>query len=239
MASRKINRRSRRGPGAHPALAGTRAPGERSHRPGLLTDAVLYRHPAWATPFDPRQPVRGRSPPPRGATSRPQFFMLAASTRTVTAEHGLDRVWLPYRGGKLGMEALLPPPCSPAARCPEPRRWVANDLPAGTRSALRPDQERLLPTVNIATHIMHEAVLTKARWRRVHPAAIFHTGLPRQGRAARPWWSTRPTLDVGGRRAPLPRRDVPSAGRERRAVMPPLVTFARPYLLVVTEPRER
>ena len=72
----------------------------------MLTDA-LYMHAAWATPFDPDE----TSPDPfttaagRHVTAQ---FMINGSYGAVSAD-GWTAVWLPYRGGKLAMEALLPP----------------------------------------------------------------------------------------------------------------------------------
>ena len=76
----------------------------------MLTDA-LYLHAAWATPFDPDETGPG---PFTTAAGRPVTaqFMLGGQYRAVSTG-GWTAVWLPYRGGKLAMEALLPP----AAAC--------------------------------------------------------------------------------------------------------------------------
>ncbi len=98
------------------------APGSLDDHIGwVLTDA-LYLHAAWATPFDPDATSPGSFTTAAGRTVTAQF-MLGDDYRAVTAD-GWTAVWLPYRGGKLGMEALLPPRGRPAARCPAPRRWA-------------------------------------------------------------------------------------------------------------------
>ena len=80
----------------------------------MLTDA-LYMNAAWATPFDPNDTV-----PDSFTTAAGQrvtaHFMVNGAYRAVSAD-GWTAVWLPYRGGKLAMEALLPPAGRPAARC--------------------------------------------------------------------------------------------------------------------------
>ena len=79
----------------------------------VLTDAV-YMHAAWATPFDPNE----TSPEPFTTSSGKHVtaqFMTGGEYSAVRAG-GWTAVWLPYRGGKLGMEALLPPAAWPAAR---------------------------------------------------------------------------------------------------------------------------
>ena len=79
----------------------------------VLTDA-LYMHAAWATPFDPSE----TSPEPFTTSSGREVtaqFMTGGQYSAVRAG-GWTAVWLPYRGGTLGMEALLPPAGRPAAR---------------------------------------------------------------------------------------------------------------------------
>ena len=79
----------------------------------VLTDA-LYLHAAWATPFDAHQTSPG---PFTTATGRrvSAKFMKGGEFRVANAA-GWTAVRIPYRGGKLAMEALLPG--SGAAGCP-------------------------------------------------------------------------------------------------------------------------
>src|SRR5580693_3408469 len=72
----------------------------------VLTDA-LYMNAPWATPFDANQ----TSPGPFTTAVGPQVtaqFMTGGPFNAVHAG-GWTAVWLPYSGGKLAMEALLPP----------------------------------------------------------------------------------------------------------------------------------
>ena len=72
-------------------------------------------HAAWATPFDATQTSSGPfTTPARPVTAQ---FMTGAPYRAVRAG-GWTAVWLPYSGGKLAMEALLPP--AGAADCAMP-----------------------------------------------------------------------------------------------------------------------
>jgi serine protease inhibitor len=82
----------------------------------VLTDA-LYMHAAWATPFDANQTSSGPFTTVAGQQITAQF-MTGGQFRAVRAG-GWTAVWLPYRGGKLAMEALLP--AAGAAGCPMPR----------------------------------------------------------------------------------------------------------------------
>src|SRR5205814_7271132 len=92
------------------------APGSLDDRIGwVLTDA-LYLHAAWATPFDPDVTSPGTFTTAAGRKVMAQF-MEGGEYRAVTAD-GWTAVWLPYRGGKLGMEARLPP--SGSAGCALP-----------------------------------------------------------------------------------------------------------------------
>ncbi len=72
----------------------------------VLTDA-LYLHAAWATPFDPTLTNPGPFTTAAGQHVTAQF-MTGVQFRAAQAA-GWTAVQLPYRGGKLAMEALLPP----------------------------------------------------------------------------------------------------------------------------------
>ena len=79
----------------------------------VLTDA-LYLHAAWATPFDPHQTSPGPFTTASGRMVSAKF-MKGGEFRVAKAA-GWTAVQIPYRGGKLAMEALLPD--SGAAGCP-------------------------------------------------------------------------------------------------------------------------
>ena len=197
----------------------------------VLTDA-LYLHAAWATPFDPDETRPGSFTTAAGRKVTAQF-MLGGEYRAVTAD-GWTAVWLPYRGGKLGMEALLPPQGSAGCALP-----AAAALGAMT-SRLAPGQPGALirsvsfPKVNIATQVSMKPVLTRLGMGVAFTPAADFTGLSPQAcciglveHAA--------TLDVGEKGTVASAATAVGAIASAARVMPPLVTFDRPYLMVVTD----
>src|SRR5690242_20285076 len=127
------------------------APGSLDDHIGWVLTAALYLHAAWATPFDPDATSPGTFTTAAGRKVTAQL-MEGGEYRAVTAD-GWIAVWLPYRGGKLGMEALLPPPGSAGCALP-----AAAALGAMT-SRLAPGQPGAsirsvsFPKVNIATQV--------------------------------------------------------------------------------------
>ena len=208
------------------------APGSLDDHIGwVLTDA-LYAHAAWATPFDPHETSPGPFTTAAGRPVRAQF-MVGGEYRAVSAG-GWTAVWLPYRGGKLAMEALLPP--AGAAGCALP---AAAALGAMT-SRLASGQPRTLtrsvsfPKVNLATQVSMKPVLTRLGMGVAFSPAADFTGLSRQAcciglveHAA--------TLAIGEKgtvaSAATAVGIVASAGR----LLPPQVSFDRPYLMVMTD----
>jgi serpin B len=99
----------------------------------VLTDA-LYLHAAWAAPFDPDETSPGPFTTAGGRQVTAQF-MIGGSYQAVTSA-GWTAVWLPYRGGKLGMEALLPPAGS--AGCALPAAAALGAMTTRLTSSTRP-----------------------------------------------------------------------------------------------------
>ncbi len=197
----------------------------------VLTDA-LYLHAAWAAPFDPDETSPGPFTTAAGRHVTAQF-MINGSYRAVSAD-GWTAVWLPYRGGKLGMEALLPPPGSAGCALP-----AAAALGAMT-SRLAPGQPGALirsvsfPKVNIATQVSMKPVLTRLGMGVAFTPAADFTGLSPQAcciglveHAA--------TLDVGEKGTVASAATAVGAQASAARVMPPQVRFDRPYLMVVTD----
>jgi len=125
------------------------APGSLDNQIGwVLTDA-LYMHAAWATPFDPHETAPG---PFTTAAGRPvtAHFMLGGQYRAVSAG-GWTAVWLPYRDGKLAMEALLPPVGSAGCTLPAAAALGAmtSRLASGQPGTLT--RSVSFPKVNLAT----------------------------------------------------------------------------------------
>jgi serpin B len=159
--------------------------------------------------------------------------MINGSYRAVTAD-GWTAVWLPYRGGKLGMEALLPPPDSAGCALPAAAALGAmtTRLTSGQPGALT--RSVSLPRVSIATQVSMEPVLTGLGMGVAFTPAADFTGLSPQAcciglveHAA--------TLDVGEKGTVASAATAVGAIASAARVMPPKVTFDRPYLLVVTD----
>ena len=197
----------------------------------VLTDA-LYLHAAWATPFDPGETSPGPFTTATGRHVTAQF-MVNASYHAVSAD-GWTAVWLPYRGGKLGMEALLPPAGSAGCALPAAAALgvMTSQLASGGPGTLT--RSVSFPKVSIATQVSMEPVLTGLGMGVAFGHAADFTGLSRQAcciglveHAA--------ALDVGEKGTVA--SAATAVGMEPTAahVVPPQVRFDRPYLLVVTD----
>ena len=105
--------------------------------------------------------------------------MLGGEYRAVTAD-GWTAVWLPYRGGKLGMEALLPPPDSAGCALPAAAALGAmtTRLTSGQPGALT--RSVSFPKVNIATQVSMKPVLTGLGMGVAFGHAADFTGLSQQ-----------------------------------------------------------
>ena len=197
----------------------------------VLTDA-LYLHAAWATPFDPEETSPGPFTTAGGRQVTAQF-MIGGSYQAVTSG-GWTAVWLPYRGGKLGMEALLPPPGSAGCALPAAAALGAmtTRLTSGQSGALT--RSVSFPKVNIATQVSMKPVLTGLGMGVAFGHAADFTGLSEQAcciglveHAA--------TLDVGEKGTVASAATAVGAQATAGHVFPPKVTFDRPYLMVVTD----
>ena len=196
----------------------------------VLTDA-LYLHAAWAAPFDPSETGPGPFTTAAGSRVTAQF-MINGPYRAVRAG-GWTAVWLPYSGGKLAMEALLPPA---GAGCTLP---AAAALGAMT-SRLASDSAGALtvsvafPKVNLATQVSMRSLLIQLGMGVAFTDAADFSGLSAQAcciglveHAA--------TLDVGEKGTVASAATAVGMEPTAARVQPPQVLFNRPYLLVVTD----
>jgi serpin B len=197
----------------------------------VLTDA-LYLHAAWTTPFDPEETSPGPFTIAGGRQVTAQF-MVGGSYQAVTAD-GWTAVWLPYRGGQLGMEALLPPPGSAGCALPAAAALGAmtTRLTSGQPGALT--RSVSFPKVNIATQVSLEPVLTGLGMGVAFGHAADFSGLSRQAcciglveHAA--------TLDVGEKGTVASAATAVGVQATAGHVFAPAVAFDRPYLMVVTD----
>ncbi len=131
-------------------------PGSLYHVGWVLTDA-LYLHADWSTPFDPSQTAPDPFTTAAGRQVTAQF-MNGGPYRAVRVG-GWTAVWLPYAGGKLAMEALLPP-AGAGCTTPTPAALASmTSLLAGRGPAL--SRVIALPKVNLGTQISLKPLLTQ------------------------------------------------------------------------------
>jgi serine protease inhibitor len=196
----------------------------------VLTDA-LYLHAAWAAPFDPSETGPGPFTTAAGSRVTAQF-MINGPYRAVRAR-GWTAVWLPYSGGKLAMEALLPPA---GAGCTVPAAAalgaMTSRLASGPPGALTVSVA--FPKVNLATRASMRSLLIRLGMGVAFTPAADFTGLSRQAcciglveHAA--------TLDVGEKGTVASAATAVGMEPTAARVQPPQVPFNRPYLLVVTD----
>ena len=196
----------------------------------VLTDA-LYLHAAWAAPFDSSE--TGPGPFTTAAGSRVMArFMINGPYRAVRAG-GWTAVWLPYSGGKLAMEALLPPA---GAGCTLPAAaalgTMTSRLASGPPGPLTVSVA--FPKVNLATQASMRSLLIQLGMGVAFTPAADFTGLSMQAcciglveHAA--------TLDIGEKGTVASAATAVGMEPTAARVQPPQVLFNRPYLLVVTD----
>jgi serpin B len=207
-------------------------PGSLQNIGWVLTDA-LYMNAAWATPFDPNDTV-----PDSFTTAAGQrvtaHFMVDGAYRATTA-HGWTAVWLPYRGGKLAMEALLPPAGNTGCALPSAAALTSmtSRLAAGRAGLL--NRSVAFPKVSLATHASLKPVLAGLGMGVAFGGSADFTGLSKQAcciglveQAA--------TLDIGEKGTVATAATAVGVKASAGRLLPPQVSFNRPYLLMVTAP---
>ncbi len=208
-------------------------PGSLSHIGWVLTDA-LYLHADWAAPFQASQ----TAPAPFTTAAGQQVsvpFMNGGQFRAVRAG-GWTGVWLPYRGGRLGLLALLPP--AGAAGCAMPsaagvgamttRRAASGGAGDLTRAVA-------LPRVKLANTVSMQGLLTALGMGLAFTPAADFTGLSPQAcciglvqHAA--------TLQVGEQGTVASAATAVGMMPTAATLPPPTVSFDRPYLMLVIDP---
>jgi serpin B len=207
-------------------------PGSLQNIGWMLTDA-LYMNAPWATPFDPNDTV-----PDSFTTATSQHvtakFMINGPYRAVSAD-GWTAVWLPYRGGKLAMEALLPPAGTTGCALPAAASLTAmtSRLAAGKPGLLT--RSIAFPKVNVVTQLSLKPILTGLGMGVAFSQSADFTNLSKQAcciglveHAA--------TLDIGEKGTVATAATAVGMQPSSARVLPPQVRFDRPYLLMVTAP---
>ena len=208
------------------------APGSLDDHIGwVLTDA-LYMHAAWVAPFDPNETGPGPFTTAAGRLVTAQF-MLGGRYRAVTSD-GWTAVWLPYRGGRLAMEALLPPAGSVGCTLPAAAALGAmtSRLASGQPGTLT--RSVSFPKVNLAAQLNMKHVLTRLGMGVAFTGAADFTGLSQQA-CCIGLVEHSATLDVGEKGTVASAATAVGVQATAGHVLPPQVRFDRPYLLVVTD----
>jgi serine protease inhibitor len=209
------------------------APGSLHDIGWVLTDA-LYLKAAWATPFQASQTGPGPFITASGLAVSADY--MNGGPYAAASVDGWTAVWLPYRGGRLAMLALLPPSGTSGCALPSAEqlgalttRLVTAGPDAGTGI-----REIALPKVTIRDHVSMRGLLTELGMGVAFTPAADFAGLSPQAcciglveHAA--------TLQVGEQGTVA--SAATAVGLEPTVARPgpPLVTFDRPYLVVVTD----
>jgi serine protease inhibitor len=195
----------------------------------VLTDA-LYLHAAWAAPFDPDDTGPGPFTTAAGSQVTAQF-MSSGPYRAVRAG-GWTAVWLPYSGGQLAMEALLPPADGCTLPAAATLGAMTSRLASGSPGALT--VSIAFPKVNLATQVSMRSLLIQLGMGVAFTHAADFSGLSTQAcciglveHAA--------TLDVGEKGTVASAATAVGMAPTAAQVQPPQVLFNRPYLMVVTD----
>jgi serine protease inhibitor len=199
----------------------------------VLTDA-LYLRAAWATPFQASQTGPGPFTTASGRTVSADF--MNGGPYDAASVSGWTAVWLPYRGGRLAMMALLPPAGASGCALPTAAQLgtLSTTLAAGRVDAGTGIREIALPKVTIRDQVSMMRLLAELGMGVAFTPAADFAGLSPQAcciglveHAA--------TLQVGEQGTVA--SAATAIGLEPTAVRagPPPVTFDRPYLMVVTD----
>jgi len=199
----------------------------------ILTDA-LYLKAAWATPFQASQTKPGPFTTASGQHVTTSF-MNGGPYATATVD-GWTAAWLPYRGGQLGLVALLPPANVGGCAMPDAKQLgtLTTALTARGTASSSLAREIALPKVTMREKVSMQGLLAELGMGVAFTPAADFTGLSPQAcciglveQAA--------TLRVGEQGTVA--SAATAIGIEPSAIQagPPPLAFDRPYLMVVTD----
>jgi serine protease inhibitor len=199
----------------------------------ILTDA-LYLKAAWATPFQASQTRPG---PFTTASGRhvTASFMNGGPYATATV-NGWTAVWLPYRGGQLGLVALLPPANAGGCAMPDAKQLgtLTTALTASGTASSSLARDIALPKVTMQEKVSMQGLLAELGMGVAFTPAADFTGMSPQAcciglveQAA--------TLRVGEQGTVASAATAVGIEPSAIRVGPPPLAFDRPYLMVVTD----
>jgi serine protease inhibitor len=212
------------------------APGSLQDTGWVLTDA-LYLKADWATPFQAAATGPGPFTTDSGRQVSAQF--MNGGPYVSASAGGWSAVWLPYRGGRLAMMALLPPAGRGGCALPTAAQLgsLATRLAAGgTAQGAGPllTRDISLPKVNLQDKVSLNALLTGLGMGVAFTSDADFAGLSPQA-CCIGMVEHAATLQVGEKGTVASAATaVGIAASAARAGAPPL-TFDRPYLMVVTD----
>jgi serine protease inhibitor len=207
-------------------------PGSLQNIGWVLTDAI-YMNAAWAAPFDPDDTSPGSFTTATGRRVT-AHYMLNGSYRAVSTD-GWTAVWLPYRGGKLAMAALLPPAGTTGCALPDAAALTAmtSRLASGRPGVL--SRSVVFPKVSLATKTSMKPILAGLGMGPAFSGSADFTGLSEKAcciglvqQAA--------TLGIGEKGTVATAATAVGVEASAGRLLPPQVRFDRPYLLMVTAP---
>jgi serine protease inhibitor len=207
------------------------SPGQLQSIGWVLTDA-LYLNARWQTPFSRQLTASAQFTTASGSSVQARY--LTGELRTATAS-GWTAVSLPYRGGKLAMEALMP--ASGAGGCPA---LSAADLHVVTAALGRPAGRARsamvmtrLPKVSLSSKADMLPLLSALGMGQAFSAGADFSGLSPQAAGIGAVVHAA-TLQVGERGTVASAATAVAIGVSAEPA-PPKLIFDRPYLLVVTD----
>jgi serine protease inhibitor len=200
----------------------------------VLTDALFLKA-SWATPFAPSQTMPGPFRTAAGPWARAQY--LTGGPFVSATLDGWTAVSLPYRGGRLAMDALLPAAAPEAGGCPDPPATLIASLAGSVaKSSAAADADVDLPEVDLSTQADLNSALSQLGMGIAFTPAADFTGLsPGAQNIGTVVHAATLRVDAQGTVASAASAVtlVPLALRETSLQ----VRFDRPYLLLVTGTR--
>jgi serine protease inhibitor len=207
------------------------APGSLTDIGWVLTDA-LYLQASWATPFQASQTLTEPFTTAAGQqVSVP--FMNGGPYRAVSLG-GWTAAWLPYRGGKLAMVALLP--SAGAAGCTMPGATALDTISARLAGDKAGTTARsiALPRADLAVRRSMRDLLTELGMGVAFTPAADFAGLSPQA-CCIGLVEQADTLRVGERGTVASAATAVGLEPSAAQVGPPPLSFDRPYLMLVTD----
>jgi serine protease inhibitor len=200
----------------------------------VLTDA-LYLKAAWAIPFQASQ--TGPGPFTTASGQKVSVSFMNGGPYASASAGGWTAVWLPYRGGRLAMMALLPPAGGGGCALPTASQLgtLSTTLAAGGAANPALAREIELPKVTMRDTVSMKGLLTELGMGVAFSPAADFAGLSPQAcciglveQAA--------TLQVGEQGTVASAATAVGLEPTAARLGPSMVTFDRPYLMVVTDP---